>query len=209
MEVSAVMFRKLFAAAFATLALTAPAATARAQDASSKDAAELKSYRLTMDKIRKLSAAGEAMGKAIAADPRFKAEQAVRKEIDALEKKDDLTEAESKRLEDLQAKLEEMEEKNDKGRKNAETIDEMAKQIESEPVMANAIRSAGLTPREYSVLSLVTFQAMMAHGMQKQYGTKELPKEVAGTVLADNIKFVADNEAEINQLLEKLKDKKP
>ena len=205
------MIRRVLVAAFATLALTAPAATsAHAQGASEKDAAELKSYRLTMDGIRKLSAAGEAMGKAIAADPRFKAEQALRQEIAALEKKDELTEAESKRLEDLQEKLEEMEEKNDKGNKNAETIDEMAKQIESEPVMANAIRSAGLTPREYSVLSLVTFQAMMVHGMQKQYGSKELPKEVAGTVLADNIKFVADNEAEINRLLEKLKtEKKP
>jgi hypothetical protein len=87
----------------------------------------------------------------------------------------------------------------------------MARQIESVPAMASAIKSAGLTPREYSVLSLVMFQAMMAHGMQKQYGTKELPKEIQATVLADNIKFVADNEAEINRLMERLKalEKKP
>jgi hypothetical protein len=47
--------------------------------------------------------------------------------------------------------------------------------------------------------------------MQKQYGTKELPKEIQATVLADNIKFVADNEAEINRLMERLKalEKKP
>jgi predicted phage tail protein len=204
-----VEFRTLFMTALASLAFTAaPLTSASAQGTNAKDAAELKSYRLTMDGIRKLSAAGEAMQKAIENDPRFKEEASVRKDIEALEKKDELTPAEEKKLDDLRNKLEEIEAKNDKDNdknRNPETIDEMAKQIESVPEMAKAIKSAGLSPREYSVLSLVTFQAMMAHGMQKQYGTKELPKEFQGTVLADNIKFVADNEAEINRLLEKLK----
>ena len=199
---------KVFAVALAMGLTALPVTATRAQQAASeKDAAEMKTYRLTMDGIRKLAAAGEAMQKAIADDPRFKAEQALKKEIEALEKKDELTDAETKRLEDLQAKLEEMESKNDKD-SNPETLDQMAKQIESEPVMAKAIRSAGLTPREYSLMSLVTFQAMLAHGMQKQYGSKELPKEFQGTVLEDNIKFVAQNEAEITRLLEKL-NKKP
>ena len=199
---------KVFVVAFALGMPALPVTAARAQTgASEEDAAEIKSYRLTMDGIRKLAAAGEAMQKAIAEDPRFKAEQALKKEIEALEKKDELTDAETKRLEELQGKLEEMESKNDKD-SNPETLDQMAKQIESEPAMAKAIRSAGLTPREYSLMSLVTFQAMMAHGMQNQYGSKELPKEFQGTVLEDNIKFVAQNEAEITRLLEKL-NKKP
>jgi calcineurin-like phosphoesterase family protein len=76
------------------------------------------------------------------------------------------------------------------------------------PAMANAIRSAGLTPREYSKISLVMFQAMMVHGFQKAAANKELPKEFAGSVLAENIKFVADNEAEITRLLERMKMEK-
>ena len=34
----------------------------------------MKAYRLTMDGIRRLSAAGEAMMKAVEADPRYKAD---------------------------------------------------------------------------------------------------------------------------------------
>jgi len=140
-------------------------------------------------------------------------EQALKQEIETLEKKDELTAAEEKRLEDLRTKLEEQEEKNDResGDNNAQTLDDMARRIESVPEMGKAIRSAGLTPREYSLISLVTMQSMMVHGFQKAAGGKELPKEVAGTVLEDNIKFVAANEAEIMRLLEKLKasEKKP
>lgn len=172
---------------------------------SDRDAAELKSYRLTMDGLRKMATAGENLAKAIANDPRFKAEQALKKDIDDLERKDELSEAESKKLDDLRAKLEEMEEKNS-GSDDAsdQTLDGIAKRIEKEPVMAKAIRDAGLTPREYTLMGLVTFQAMMVHGMQKQFGNKQLPPDVAATVLADNIKFVAANEAEITKLMERM-----
>ena len=162
--------------------------------------------------LRKMATAGENIAKAVANDPRFKAEQALKQEISALEKKDELTDAESEKLDDLRAKLEEMEEKNSgSSDANAETLDEMARRIEREPLMAKAIRDAGLSPREYTLLSLVTFQAMMVHGVQKQLGNKPLPPDVASTVLAENIKFVADNEAEITRLMEKMKalEKKP
>ena len=200
------------AALVAAVATLPPVSVAYSQGTvDERDAAEIKSYRLTMDAIRKLSAAGEAMTKAIEADPRYKAQKALEEQIEALEKKDELTEAEEKRLEDLRAKLEEEEEKNDKDSgddSNAQSLDAMAKRIETVPAMATAIRSAGLTPREYSKISLVMFQAMMVHGFQKASANKDLPKELASTVLAENIKFVADNEAEITRLLEKLKEKK-
>jgi len=206
--------RQVIAALAAFVVTSLPLSSVSAQGgAGSKDAAEIKAYRLTMDGIRKMAAAGEAMMKAIEADPRYKAEQALKQEIETLEKKDELTAAEEKRLEDLRTKLEEQGEKNDResGDNNAQTLDDMARRIESVPEMGKAIRSAGLTPREYSLISLVTMQSMMVHGFQKAAGGKELPKEVAGTVLEDNIKFVAANEAEIMRLLEKLKasEKKP
>jgi predicted phage tail protein len=192
-------------AAFTMSALALEIAPAQGTG-NNKDAAEMKAYRLTMDGIRKLSAAGEAMMKAMEADPRYKAEQALKKEIAALEKKDELSPAEEKKLEDLRAKLDEQEsnDDSDSSDNNAQSLDDMARRIESVPEMAKAIRGAGLTPREYSLMSLVTFQAMMVHGFQKAAGSKELPPEMTATVLADNIKFVRDNEAEITRLLERL-----
>jgi hypothetical protein len=200
------------AALVSAVAVLSPVSIAHSQGSvDDRDVAEIKSYRLTMDVIRKVAAAGEAMAKAIEADPRYKAEKALKDEIEALEKKDELTEAEEKRLEDLRTKLEEQEEKAEKESgddSDAQTLDGMAKRIERVPAMANAIRSAGLTPREYSKISLVMFQAMMVHGFQKAAANKELPKEFAGSVLAENIKFVADNEAEITRLLERMKMEK-
>lgn len=201
--------RRIFTSAIAAIFLSAiPLAIAPAQrTAGERDAAEMKAYRLTMDGIRKMATAGEAMMKAIETDPRYKAEQALKQEIEALQKKDELTAAEEKKLEDLRAKLDEQEEKDDPDSddNNGQSLDDMARRIESVPEMAKAIRSAGITPREYSLISLVTFQAMMVHGFQKVAANKELPPELTATVLADNIKFVRDNEAEITRLLDRLK----
>jgi hypothetical protein len=192
-------------AAFAVTAPPAPAALAQ-RSASQSDEAEIKVYRLTMDKMRKFAAASEAMAKAAETDPRLKAIDALEKEIAALEKKDQLSAAEEKRLDDLRTKLEAEEAKlMPADTDNAPSLDAMAKRIESVPALANAIRGAGLTPREYSLMSLVTIQAVMAHGFMKSSGGKELPRELAATMLADNVKFVADNEAEITRLLERLK----
>lgn len=202
--------KQLLAAAAAFALGVMPLEAQRGAD--SKDAAEIKAYRLTMDGLRKMAAAGENLARAISADPRFKAGQALNQQIEALEQKDELTEAESKKLEDLRAKLEELESKKDQdGDASSQTLDDMVRRIEREPVMAKAIRDAGLSPREYTLVGLVTFQAMMVHGIQKQFGNKQLPPDLAATVLADNIKFVSNNEAEITRLLEKMKslEKKP
>jgi hypothetical protein len=205
-------------AVVAALVLTASAIPGRASIAQAtsqvdRDAAELKSYRLTMPKIRQLAQAGEAMAKAMQADPRFQAQQALDREIKALEDKDELTEAEEKRLEQLRARKEEEEAKDDArdSDRSTQTLDDMVKAIEREPAMAGAIRSAGLTPREYSLLSLSLFQAMMAHGLRQSLGAKELPKDVTDRMLLENLKFVADNEAELAQVLERMKalEKKP
>jgi hypothetical protein len=183
-----------------------------AQSVATNDMAEMKAYRLTMDGLRKMVVAGENMARAMANDPGYKAQLALDAEIEALEKKDDLTEAESKKLDHLRAKLEELEEKNSwQSDGGGESLDEIARRVERLPVIAKAIREAGLSPREYTLVSMVTFQVMMVHGMQKEFGSKQLPPELAGTVRTENLKFVADNEAEITRLLEKMKslEKKP
>ena len=199
--------RSLFAA-LATIAVASiPLPLAAQGDANDRDAAEMKAYRLTMDGIRKMAAAGEAMVKAMESDPRYKAEQSLKKEIEVLEKKDELSAAEEKKLEELRAKLDELDAKDDRdsGDNNSQTLDDMVRRIESIPELAKAIRGAGLTPREYSLMSMVTLQAVMVNGFLKAAGNKAVPKELAATVNEDNIKFVAANEAEITRLMERMK----
>lgn len=211
------MWRRIaVAAAVAAVSLAAaPVREARAQGATqlNRDAEEVKNYRLTMAKIHQLAKASEALARAMQADPRYQAHQKLKGEIDALEKKDELSEAESNRLEELRTKLDAMEAENDARFDAAgdQSLDGLAKRIESEPVMAGAIRSAGMTPREYSLVNLALFQAMMAHEVQKSLGGKELPQEVTEGAVRENVKFIAENEAEITKVMERLKalEKKP
>ncbi len=76
----------------------------------------------------------------------------------------------------------------------------MARRIDREPDLANAIRTAGLTTREYSLLTLSFFNAMFAHGMKKAGTIKELPADI----LPENIAFIQSNEAELNQIFAQL-----
>jgi hypothetical protein len=80
------------------------------------------------------------------------------------------------------------------------TLNDMARRIEREPDLANAIRTAGLSTREYSMLTLSFFNAMFAHGMKKAGTIKELPADI----LPENIVFIESNEAELNQILAQL-----
>jgi multidrug efflux pump subunit AcrA (membrane-fusion protein) len=80
------------------------------------------------------------------------------------------------------------------------TLNDMARRIEREPDLANAIRGAGLTTREYSMVTLSFFNAMFAHGMKKAGTIKELPADI----LPDNVAFIQSNEAELNQIFAQL-----
>jgi hypothetical protein len=80
------------------------------------------------------------------------------------------------------------------------TLNDMARRIEREPELAKAIRGAGLTTREYSMVTLSFFNAMFAHGMKKAGTIKELPADI----LPENIAFIQSNEAELNQIFAQL-----
>jgi hypothetical protein len=80
------------------------------------------------------------------------------------------------------------------------TLSEMARRIEREPDLANAIRTAGLTTREYSILTLSFFNAMFAHGMKKAGTIKDMPADI----LPENIAFIESNEAELTQIFAQL-----
>lgn len=179
---------------------------ARTQDRAEidRDVQELRAYQLTMPKVRQMAVATLAYAQAQSRNPQVQARRNREKELTALEAKSAarLTEAEQKRLEELRAKLEA--EDADAARRGDDqepkTLGDMARRIDREPDLANAIRSAGLTTREYSMLTLSFFNAMFAHGLKKAGTIKELPADI----LPENIAFIQSNEAELNQIFAQL-----
>ena len=155
------------------------------------DAKEIASYRLTMESIRKLDVAMRAAFAEMEKDPKYQALRKVEEEIEAIEKKEDATEADDARLEALREQKEKMEAETDLG--DAKTLSEMEAQVRKVPAMARALASAGLSPREYSKIMLAMVPAAMAAGMKKSGLLKTLPKEVN----AENVKFIEDHEAEL------------
>ena len=168
-----------------------------------RDVQELRTYQLTMPKVRQMTAATLAYAQAQSRDPRAQARRQREKELTALEAiSRNLTEAEQKRLEELRAKLEaeDAEAARRGDDQEPKTLGDMARRIDREPDLANAIRSAGLTTREYSLLTLSFFNAMFAHGMKKAGTIKELPADI----LPENVAFIQANEAELNQIFAEL-----
>jgi hypothetical protein len=169
-----------------------------------RDVQELRAYRLTMPKVRQMAAATLAYAQAQSRDPRAQARRQREKELTALESKSAarLTEPEQKRLEELRAKLEaeDAEAARRGDDEEPKTLGDMARRIDREPDLANAIRGAGLTTREYSLLTLTFFNAMFAEGMKKAGTIKELPADI----LPENVAFIQANEAELNQIFAQL-----
>jgi hypothetical protein len=169
-----------------------------------RDVQELRAYRLTMPKVKQMAAATLAYAQAQSRDPRVQARRQREKELTALEAKSAarLTDADQKRLEELRAKLEaeDAEAARNGDDQEPKTLGDMARRIDREPDLANAIRSVGLTTREYSLLTLSFFNAMFAHGMKNAGTIKELPSDI----LPENIAFIQSNEAELNGIFAQL-----
>jgi alpha-galactosidase/6-phospho-beta-glucosidase family protein len=169
-----------------------------------RDVQELRAYRLTMPKVKQIAAATLAYAQAQSRDPRVQARRNREKELTALEAKSEarLTEAEQRRREELRAKLdaEDAEAARRGDDEEPKTLGDMARRIDREPDLANAIRGTGLTTREYSMLTLSFFNAMFALNMKKTGAIKELPADI----LPENIAFIQSNEAELNQIFAQL-----
>ncbi len=87
------------------------------------------------------------------------------------------------------------------GRDNSNaSLEDMAKNIEAEPVMVAAIRDAGLSPREFAVLTMSIMQTAMAAGIAKMRpndNQDSLIREMKANPA--NVKFFRDNEAELTR----------
>ena len=165
----------------------------------SADEKELAAYTLTMPTVRKVANVMRAMNEIAAADPKAKELAKVRTEIKALEEKDELSEADEKKLEELrerEAQLDaEIDEKDGPG--NAQTIAEMEARIKSEPRAAAILAKEGLEAREFAKCMLALFQAAIVKGFSQ--GKVDMAKLPPGINPA-NITFVEQHEKELAEL---------
>lgn len=79
-------------------------------------------------------------------------------------------------------------------------IDDMARKIAAQPVMAAAVRDAGLTPREYALLIMSMVQSGMAGAVMKmrpEANQDSLAREMKANPA--NVRFMMEHEAEIRQ----------
>ena len=173
------------------------------------DYKEVVAYRLTMPTVQKMAQATRNFATAIRNDPRFKRQQALEAELKKLQEKDDPTEADTARIEKIEAELEQLEESSGMSMTEAKTLSDMAAAINKEPIVAKALADAGVDAREYAKFMLAYFQAAMVHGMMKSGLVKEIPKDLAASVNMDNVKFVAEHEKEFEALTKEFEGLKP
>jgi hypothetical protein len=179
------------------LSLTAvsPAPQKRSSD---PDLRELSTYTLTMDTVNKVARVNETMIAALQKDPRYAEAATLQKELDALDEKDELTEAEQKRKAEIEARIETLESSDSNGfsLNDAKDLTEMAAKIQAYPPLVSALRSQGLTPREYAKFMMAMIQAGFSAGLKKAGMLKEIPEGVNPA----NITFVLEHEAELKKL---------
>lgn len=85
------------------------------------------------------------------------------------------------------------------------SLDDMARTFEREPAMNDAIRSAGLSAREFALIMMSMMQTAMASSVL-QMRPKENQDSLAREMKAnpDNIKFYREHEAEITRKTKEL-----
>lgn len=185
----------LCALAVSLLALLPQSAKGRAD----ADLKELSTYTLSMETLHKVDRAMRSFAAEMKKDPKVQEVAKLEADIKALEKKFEDTEptdADQKRLEDMQEKLEALKDDGPLKMNDAQTISDMAAQIQKFPPMASALQREGLTPRDFAKFMLAMLQAGLAAGFQKAGLLKELP---AGTNPA-NVKWIIANEAELTKM---------
>ena len=183
--------------ATAALLVLAPAPAPAQGNAADADTREVLAYRLTMPKLRQLNQFIEDLHRQEEADPAYQAVLKKKKELEALNAKEELTEAEQERMAQLEAEIEEAEQGEDELEEEADqSLSAMAARMVADPRIAGALKRAGLAPREAATLQLAFFQAAFAVGLLESGVIKEIPKEAS----TENVKFFQANRAEIATL---------
>jgi hypothetical protein len=172
---------------------TAPAAGQASTDA---DTREVQNYRLTMPKLNQLNQALTDIYRQRDADPAYKRLQSKKKELATLNEKDDPTDAELERIDELTAEIEEAEQAEDGPEDKDQSLSGMARRLSADPRIAGALKRASLAPREAATMQLALVQVALAVGLQESGATKEISKDVN----PENVKFFKANRAAIEAM---------
>lgn len=183
---------KLALALFLPLA-AAPAASLAQVGAA--EIAEVRNYRLTMDKVNTMAKIYESASAAVDKTPKGRSLLAKEKEREAL--KDKRGAADQRRREQLDEEIEKLKEAIDEEfNRNAggDSIADMTRAVERSPILSAAVRSAGMQAREFTVLQLALLNAVI--GLEMQKSGQPLPKDVS----PENVRFVQKNQAALQKL---------
>lgn len=193
-----IVMATMLAGALVALPGAANAQAAGAQSA--KDLQELKDYKLSMDVLQRIAKANQAALAASAADPARQRRAKQKAELEALEAKDDPTAAEQQRMMALADEIARTEDAEEDGRwnddSNGVTVTEYARRVDSTPALAAAVKSVGLSSREYAIATLALMEASIAHAFMKMQGAMQAPPGVS----KHNLEFVRANEKQIAAL---------
>jgi hypothetical protein len=183
--------------ALATLLMAlAPAAAAAQANTDAADTREVQAYRLTMPKLTQLNQALADLYRQRDADPAYKRLQSKKKELATLSEKDELTDAEQERFDQLTAEIEEAERAEEGPDDTDQSLSAMARRLAADPRVAGALKRANLAPREAATMQLALLQVVFAVGMKESGAIKEIPKDVN----PDNVRFFQANRAAIEGL---------
>jgi hypothetical protein len=185
----------------ALLTMIVPAAQPGLLQKSDADTVELAKYELSAATLKKVGAAAHAFAQALQNDQKFKGAIAAGRELEALQNKDPRTPAEDRRIEELQKQVDEVEKEmqalvgsgdND----DSKTVSDMARKLTAIPHMSEALKSAGLTAHEFALFETSLMQASLVASFKKAGTLKDMPPGVS----QENVQFVLDHEAEIQQV---------
>jgi hypothetical protein len=85
------------------------------------------------------------------------------------------------------------------GENDNESLDEMAVRIESNPIARKAVEAAGLSARQYVVITMALFQASLAqYAVDQGADPGKIARETG--VNPANIRFVKEHKAELEQM---------
>ena len=201
--------RSLLSTVLLTVGLVSSFSAGTAAQSLSADEKALATYKLTMPNVKKAMAVVQSFMEEAAKDPKVQEQQKLKKQIETLQAKDELTDAEQEQLDKLRERLETLEnaddDKDDGLLSNAQTIDSMEAAMKKHPAGAAALAKAGMSAREYSLTMMAMLQAALVEGMsQGKADLKNLPPGVN----ADNILFVREHKAELEAMQKALEAKK-
>ncbi len=177
------------------LSLSAAPLAAQASSADA-DAREVQAYRLTMPKLNQLNQAMADLRRQRDADPASQKLLSKKKELATLSEKDDPTDADRRRMDQLTREIEEFDDSADDSENKDQSLSAMAQRMAADPRIAGALKRASLSPREAATMQLALFQVAFAVGMMESGATREIPKDVN----PENVRFYRANRTAIEGL---------